>query len=95
LSATIHLPRSSSGPSFAGERSIGSKWRNGRAIRRGADRQAGEGRPSHGDLARPGGNDHKEVGGPTNTDLDVLLDGSILQLFWHHELEEADGGGTT
>jgi hypothetical protein len=24
----------------------------------------------------------------------VLLDGSILQLFWHHELEEADGGGT-
>jgi hypothetical protein len=37
----------------------------------------------------------KRWGAPTNTDLDVLLDGSILQLFWHHELEEADGGGTT
>jgi hypothetical protein len=30
---------------------------------------------------------------PTHTSLDVLLDGGSSQLFWHHELEEADGRG--
>jgi hypothetical protein len=35
----------------------------------------------------------KRWGDPTYTALDVLLDDGISQLFWHHELEEADSGG--
>jgi hypothetical protein len=34
----------------------------------------------------------KSWGDPTYTALDVLLDDGRSQLFWHHELEEADGG---
>jgi hypothetical protein len=35
----------------------------------------------------------KRWGDPTYTALDVLLDGGISQLFWHHELEEVDSSG--
>jgi hypothetical protein len=31
-------------------------------------------------------------GSPNYVALDVLLDDGHTQLFWHHELEEADGG---
>jgi len=34
----------------------------------------------------------KSWGDPTYSALDVLLDDGISQLFWHHELEEADSG---
>ena len=34
----------------------------------------------------------KSWGDPTYTALDVLLDDGRSQLFWHHELEEADSG---
>ena len=34
----------------------------------------------------------KSWGDPTYTALDVLLDDGISELFWHHELEEADSG---
>ena len=33
----------------------------------------------------------KSWGDPTYTALDVLLDDGRSQLFWHHELEVADG----
>ena len=34
----------------------------------------------------------KRWGDPSYTALDVLLDDGGRQLFWHHELEEVDGG---
>jgi hypothetical protein len=34
----------------------------------------------------------KSWGDPTYSALDVLLDDGISQLFWHHELEEANSG---
>ena len=34
----------------------------------------------------------KRWGDPSYTALDVLLDDGGRQLFWHHELEETDGG---
>ena len=37
----------------------------------------------------------KRWGDPSYTALDVLLDDGGQQLFWHHELEEVDGGRET
>ena len=34
----------------------------------------------------------KRWGDPSYIALDVLLDDGVRQLFWHHELEEVDGG---
>ena len=34
----------------------------------------------------------KRWGDPSYTALDVVLDDGSRQLFWHHELEEVDGG---
>ena len=57
----------------------------GRRVRVREDHRAPDWRGKLGTIA-------KRWGDPSYTALDVLLDDGDQQLFWHHELEEVDGG---
>ena len=57
----------------------------GRRVRVREDHRTSDWRGKAGTIA-------KRWGDPSYTALDVLLDDGGQQLFWHHELEEGDGG---
>jgi hypothetical protein len=69
---------------------VEGKWRIRHALRRDADRHAGEGQgeSSHDGLAGQEGTIAKRWGDPAYSALDVDLDDGRSELFWHYELEE-------